>query len=225
MGASSRHEPAQPGLASDVVSTVPDDMSCCALCHCACVGVRPSPQIILALGIALCIVIVIFAKKALKKLTEQELQHEAELAAQAEAEAAAAAAEAGTAAGPPGALDSKGNDSLEPLDQQKRPLPLAVEGKLAAAGAGPLEHKSTGSGSGSDGDLQVIVMDNNATAANAAASPAAQGSALDGVSWEGSLIPTAQMPPAATGGASMSSRASSVSSMRGLLSGFFQRSS
>lgn len=188
---------------------------------------RSPLQVILALGIALCIVIVVFAKKALKKLTEQELQREAELAAQAEAEAAAAAAEAGTAG--PGGMDGKACDSLGALDQQKRPLPLAVEGKLAegklASEAAPLDHKSTGSGS--DGDLQVIVVDNNTTAGTAA-SPAGHNATVLGapdVSRESSLIPTAQQPPAAFGAGSTTSRASSVSSMRGLLSGFFQRSS
>lgn len=159
----------------------------------------------LALGVALCVIIVILAKKALKKLQEQELEREARAAE------AAQDAEAGTAVGPQqcASLDAAGAT-------QKQPLPLAVESKQAksADAALPLGQNSTGSGS--DGDLQVIVLDDNAAPADAARS----------VTREGSLIPAGQLPPAALDAeASTSSRMSSVSSLRGLLSARFQRSS
>lgn len=165
-------------------------------------------QVLLALGIALCVIIVILAKKALKKIQEQELEREAQEARAAEA---AQDAEAGTAVGPQhrASLDAVGAT-------QKQPLPLAVESKLAkSADAGlPLGQNSTGSGS--DGDLQVIVVDDTAAPADAARS----------VTREGSLIPAGQLPPAALDAeASTSSRMSSVSSLRGLLSARFQRSS
>lgn len=173
-------------------------------------------QVILALGIALCVIIVILAKKALKKITEQELEHERQLAAEAEA---AAAAEAGTAG--PDASQPWQRSSLDSLQHQKQPLPLAIEGKLAGADTcTPLDNKSLGSGS--DGDLQVIVMDNPTSSTNTTTNPMQQDS---GLSRESSLIPTAQPPAAAGADASTTSRGSSVSSMRGLLTGVFQRSS
>jgi hypothetical protein len=169
---------------------------------------------VLALGIVLCIIIVVLAKKALKKIQEQELEREAQ---EAQAAAAAQDAEAGTAVGPQqqqrASLDAAGGS------HQKQPLPLAVESKLAAKsadGSPGLHHNSTGSGS--DGDLQVIVMDDNAAASGASATPS--------VTTEGGLIPAGQLPPAALEPeASSTSRMSSVSSLRGLLSGRFQRSS
>lgn len=179
----------------------------------------------MALGIALCIVIVILAKKALKKITEQELEHEAQLAAEAEAAAAAEAGTAGPDAGQTWTCSSQ-EPVIHALDHQKQPLPLAIEGKLAAAGADtcrPLDNKSTGSGS--DGDLQVIVMDNATVSTSAATNTVQAGTGPAVVSREGSLIPTAQPPAAAAADASTTSRASSVSSLRGLLSGVFQRSS
>jgi uncharacterized membrane protein YdjX (TVP38/TMEM64 family) len=180
------------------------------------VGVAVYRFVILALGIALCVIIVILAKKALKKITEQELEHERQLAAEAEA---AAAAEAGTAG--PDASQPWQRSSLDSLQHQKQPLPLAIEGKLAGADTcTPLDNKSLGSGS--DGDLQVIVMDNPTSSTNTTTNPMQQDS---GLSRESSLIPTAQPPAAAGADASTTSRGSSVSSMRGLLSGVFQRSS
>jgi uncharacterized membrane protein YdjX (TVP38/TMEM64 family) len=173
--------------------------------------------VVLALGIALCIVIVILAKKALKKITEQELEREEREAAAAAAAAAAEAAEDGTAGAAPDTRKSVDAG----FDAQKRPLPLAVESKLGEAGAGsyaPLDHKSTGSGS--EGDLQVIVVDS---------APAPTPAVLaDDPSFvrQGSLIPAGQLPPAAMEtDASTSSRMSSVSSLRGLLGSRFQRSS
>lgn len=170
-------------------------------------------QVVLALGIALCIVIVILAKKALKKITEQELEREEREAAEAAAAAAAEAAEDGTADA------RKSMDAV--LDAQKRPLPLAVESKLGEAAASscpPLDQKSTGSGS--EGDLQVIVVDS----APAPAAPVL-GNDLSFVR-QGSLIPAGQLPPAAMEtDASTSSRVSLVSSLRGLLGSRFQRSS
>jgi hypothetical protein len=183
-----------------------------------CRQLHSQTQVILALGIALCIIIVILAKKALKKITEQELEHERQLAAEAEA---AAAAEAGTAG--PDASQPWQRSSLDSLQHQKQPLPLAIEGKLGGGAdtCQALDNKSLGSGS--DGDLQVIVMDNPTSSTNTTTNPMQQDS---GLSRDSSLIPTtAAQPPAAAADASTTSRVSSVSSMRGLLSGVFQRSS
>jgi hypothetical protein len=168
-------------------------------------------QLLLALGITLCIVIVVLAKKALKKIEEQELEREAQEAAAAAAAEADAAAEAGTA----GPFDSKERASL---DGSKQPLSLSVEGKLAAAAAGSGAAAGGVCGttaSSSDGDLQVIVVDDASTA---------QGSNLS-LDRGDSLIPAGTPPAAAQAEPSATSRASSVSSLRGLLNSRFQRSS
>lgn len=181
---------------------------------CYAMWLADAVQVVLALGIALCIVIVILAKKALKKITEQELEREERVAAAA---AAAEAAEDGTA----GTVQDACKSVDAGLDAQKRPLPLAVESKLGEAGAGfctPLEQKSTGSGS--EGDLQVIVVDN----APAVALPVLETD--PSYIRQNSLIPAGQLPPAAMEtDASTSSRMSSVSSLRGLLGSRMHRSS
>jgi uncharacterized membrane protein YdjX (TVP38/TMEM64 family) len=179
------------------------------------VGATVYRFILLALGITLCIVIVVLAKKALKKIEEQELEREAQEAAAAAAAAEAeAAAEAGTAG--PGTYGAKERASL---DNSKRPMPLAVEGKLAAAAAATGAAAAAGvcatTASSSDGDLQVIVVDDASTA---------QGSDLS-LNRGDSLIPAGSPPAAAEAEPSASSRASSLSSLRGLLSSRFQRSS
>lgn len=153
------------------------------------------------------------AKKALKKIEEQELEREAEEAAAAAAADTEAAAESGTAG--LGAYDAKERASL---DNSKRPMPLAVEGKLAAAavasGAAAANVCGTSSGS-SDGDLQVIVVDDASTT---------QDSDLS-LNRGDSLIPAGPPPAATEAEPSATSRASSLSSLRGVLSGRFQRSS
>lgn len=171
-------------------------------------------QILLALAIILCVVIVIVAKKALKKIEEQELEREAQEAAAAAAAEAAADPEAGA---------PNARVSLDATSTQKLPLSEAVEQKLAGAGAGagacpPLDHKSTGSAS--EGDLQVIVVDDAP-----AVVPVLDSNSTD-VSRQSGLIPAGQLPPAAMEtDASTSGRMSSVSSLRALLSGRSQRSS
>jgi uncharacterized membrane protein YdjX (TVP38/TMEM64 family) len=175
------------------------------------VGATVYRFLLLALGITLCIVIVVLAKKALKKIEEQELEREAQEAAAAAAAEADAAAEAGTA----GPFDSKERASL---DGSKQPLSLSVEGKLAAAAAGSGAAAGGVCGttaSSSDGDLQVIVVDDASTA---------QGSNLS-LDRGDSLIPAGTPPAAAQAEPSATSRASSVSSLRGLLNSRFQRSS
>jgi len=171
-----------------------------------------TPQVLLALGIALVVFIVILAKKALKSITDQELAREK---AEAEAAAAAAAAEAAEE----GTAGEQHQEQKQPdcVNGQKVPLPLAVDSKLAAAAA----PTSCGASGSSVGDLQVIVADDSGIQS--------QDSSLSmSRSSNNSLIATAPVPPAAAddqAGSSMSSRTSSISSMMGLLSARFQRSS
>lgn len=203
---------------------------------CFCRLLPPSPQAVLALGIALCIVIVIMAKKALKKIELQELEREAQEAAAAQQAAVAAAAEEGAAGGAGGAgaaaFPLQSPSSIDSITGSKTPLPLAVNGKLAATGAvgavGAVAGGSSPSGS-STGDLQVILVD-DATAATNGTTTAASSSSMSRASTN-SLIPTAQappLPPAALESepsGSGPSRFSSISSIRGLLGSTFQRSS
>jgi hypothetical protein len=180
----------------------------CFVVPLSCCSWAVTPQVVLVLGILLCVGIVIWAKRALKKLQAQELEREASAAA-------ADAAEQGTAeAG--SSMHTGGASAAPPL------APLDVEGKLAAAGASGGSKGPTSVG----GDLEVIVVD--ASAASPASLDADSNLSLSRSSFGGSLIPAGQLPPAAAADsdrqASLGGRLSSVSSLRGLLSGRFQRS-
>lgn len=193
--------------------------ACCMLCSDqAWLPLLPcpsTPQVLLALGIALVVFIVILAKKALKSITDQELAREKAEAETAAAAAAAEAAEDGTAGEQH--QEQKTPDCVNGHGQ-KVPLPLAVDSKLAAAAAAPTSCGASGS---SVGDLQVIVADDTGVHSQDSSLSMSRGS-------NNSLIATAPVPPAAAddqAGSSMSSRTSSISSMMGLLSARFQRSS
>lgn len=159
-------------------------------------------QAVLALGVALCVLIVILAKKALKKLQQQELEREAEIEAQE------AAAQAGTA--PVHDMGVMRCTNTDVDCTSKQPLPLAIESKVPGAAKQPA--------AGSDGDLQVILVDDGSTST----------ADLSRGSPNNSFIPAGQVPPAALEtqpSASDVSRVSSLSSLRGLLSQTFRRSS
>jgi uncharacterized membrane protein YdjX (TVP38/TMEM64 family) len=185
------------------------------------VGTAVYRIIVLVLGICICVCVVIWAKRALKKLQQMELERE-------EAEERARAAEEGTAGldADGDAAAAAGRASLDAAAVAKK-----LEGvDAAAAGSGA---KFPGS-RGSEGDL-VIVVDDAATTT---------GSSLSlSLSSDGSVTPPAgqqqqvqapapaavaqrPLPPAALEAEpSRVSSVSSVSSLRGLLSARFQRSS